>query len=860
MDISSQRARTHIPIPLLGESIEESRYQECLRRIQFAHSLYLRRKESPEAANLYRNYVHLHVRWLAEQHAAEEGGDDNLPKSVNVEGWTKFWRGREFFPEVACLYFAADRTAERLLLKTGQLLSSPASVQDDPGPEFTGRIVHPRPTTVPPCSTPCLGHDFHDDGAMCISPTGVQQPSSLEPPGELSLSEQIRQKALSESSFDAIQVAQGVPCSSQELWPTPIFPPLLVNHDLLFGGQVLRIVSHMPWESQKFLYCIEWKPHDVEVAPLFWWVKLCGLVHHHVLVHEYHQRHRLEPPKWPHKKRVKSSAGLGVREIRRALDERKVRLILTGSFNEDTAVSMANERWMMRDEWQRRGRGWGAAKEIVQRRRNEWLEADHSDPRPGAGDQDVPKTLESLRLTKARILRQRSEPDMRRGSANGERGLRKKFSVQDELEWREHFGQILLPNTRVDTPGQLRSRAGSIRQRARKVPIRTSSLRHGPITSSIASLAPSENGSLASSQMLSDKGLLSSLLQKLAWGRSGRYLGATECIAQSPKVGFDGSRTPAPRRQPDGLDGPQDASGTAASDGSPPTMKVVDTNLPFEITRSQTPKKVDSLYSFPGYELCPSSTGTLFQYKPSSSLSASSGENIAMKSLKQGQHPHHHRVHRERSQPMLHERTQHSSQLELSAPQQPPLVLEEIETERRGRQRSRNRPQPVVSPAEGEVDHERELWLDGTLNRTRPHSPSSSSSSSSSRDTIFSSYPDCSYPASLDLSDIDNPVGNNSPVNGVINTPSGPAKDGADSYCVVELPQSNARKNTLVRIIGRESKEVLLRKHRGDQARGSPDRPATETAGWSDELGGVELNHEDWVMVSLGAEAGGLCV
>jgi hypothetical protein len=97
----------HIPIPLLGESIEEARYQQCLQRILYAHSLYLRRKESPEASKLYRYYVRLHIRWLAEQHAVEEQQEEDEPSSYAGE-WQKFWRGKELCAEVSSTSIASN--------------------------------------------------------------------------------------------------------------------------------------------------------------------------------------------------------------------------------------------------------------------------------------------------------------------------------------------------------------------------------------------------------------------------------------------------------------------------------------------------------------------------------------------------------------------------------------------------------------------------------------------------------------------------------------------------------------------------------------------------------------------------------
>jgi len=91
MDISTHRTRIHIPIPLLGDSIEESRARELLQRIDLTHDLYMRRKDFPEAERLYKSYVKLHVRWLAEQEEIEHEEVETEVKNVYDERWPMLW-------------------------------------------------------------------------------------------------------------------------------------------------------------------------------------------------------------------------------------------------------------------------------------------------------------------------------------------------------------------------------------------------------------------------------------------------------------------------------------------------------------------------------------------------------------------------------------------------------------------------------------------------------------------------------------------------------------------------------------------------------------------------------------------------
>jgi hypothetical protein len=229
-------------------------------------------------------------------------------------------------------------------------------------------------------------------------------------------------------------------------------------------------------------------------------------------------------------------------------------------------------------------------------------------------------------------------------------------------------------------------------------------------------------------------------------------------------------------------------------------------NMPLEITRTQTPKKIDSIYSFPGYDVCSSSHSTLFQYKPSSSLSASSsGENVAMKDIRAGQHHHTHHHHHHHHHHDTHRDHSHHSSPGLKPrnvlsenPQEddercgrqrtlkPRNILSENpaqpheDEERRGRQRTREVLQPPPTPVDVEMDpHDSDLWLDGTItrNQTRPTSPSS-------QGTVLSNYPE-----SLDFDDICGHGGRNSPNLDYL--------DG--EYCIVEGPKSPGERNAFLK-------------------------------------------------------------
>lgn len=72
MDISINRSRTHIPLPILGEGSDEQRYHETLQRVLFANHLWEHRSDSDDADLLYRKYLRIHAQWLAHQLVVEQ--------------------------------------------------------------------------------------------------------------------------------------------------------------------------------------------------------------------------------------------------------------------------------------------------------------------------------------------------------------------------------------------------------------------------------------------------------------------------------------------------------------------------------------------------------------------------------------------------------------------------------------------------------------------------------------------------------------------------------------------------------------------------------------------------------------------
>lgn len=148
---------------------------------------------------------------------------------------------------------------------------------------------------------------------------------------------------------------------------------------LLNSGEVLRVMGHKPWGNKSLQYMILWKPLNSDV-PTGLWVRATDFVESgkRAILEGYHLHHNLGPVRWPRdpRRQLRSSTSFGVQELKSALDERKQILLDRGVDELEASREMNLERWKMRDEWQRAGRGWGSAMMIVEDRKKAWSVAD----------------------------------------------------------------------------------------------------------------------------------------------------------------------------------------------------------------------------------------------------------------------------------------------------------------------------------------------------------------------------------------------------------------------------------------------------------------------------------------------------
>lgn len=271
------------------------------------------------------------------------------------------------------------------------------------------------------------------------------------------------------------------------------YPPILEGESSrgprdFSGGEIIRVLAHKQLGSSSgLLYCILWKSKDPGVPATSWWVSLKDMVGKKSFIDDYHLRHRMGPVPWPSsgkRRRPKSSVALGVREIKNTLMERKAELVSRGAYEDDVVRHMSEERWKMREEWQRMGRGWGAAKQVVESRKRLWRllderkwmitenraakkgkqrrellqEASDSEatttPPPGRHGISKHKSLPALRVPLANSSGLRNtvvsrEPTVRRnsssvtGSVSTIRAPRAKCNEQDQREWKRFFGSSI---------------------------------------------------------------------------------------------------------------------------------------------------------------------------------------------------------------------------------------------------------------------------------------------------------------------------------------------------------------------------------------------------------------------------------
>lgn len=152
------------------------------------------------------------------------------------------------------------------------------------------------------------------------------------------------------------------------------------RHNPLTNCEVLRIISHKHWGNNTFMYLVSWKSHNSGRPPAECWARAIDFLEGEkkVILEEYHLRQNLGPVRWPRdsRRQWRSSSSFGVQEIKSALDERKQTLLERGAGEQEVIREMNEERWKMRDDWQRAGRGWGSAMMVVNGRKKAWSIAD----------------------------------------------------------------------------------------------------------------------------------------------------------------------------------------------------------------------------------------------------------------------------------------------------------------------------------------------------------------------------------------------------------------------------------------------------------------------------------------------------
>lgn len=228
------------------------------------------------------------------------------------------------------------------------------------------------------------------------------------------------------------------------------------------SDEFLRIISHKPWGNKNFQYMILWKPRDSSVRTELW-VKAIDFVESgkRAILEGYHLHHDLGPVRWPRdpRRQWRSSTSFGVQELKSALDERKQMLLDRGIDESEALREINQERWKMRDEWQRTGRGWGSAMMIVNGRKKAWSIADSDVEKLGSSDYRDPGTSRVTNKGADQSTRERPNPDInprslpnipepgdpRRPDRISQEQVRSQFAFtsEDEREWREIFGPEL---------------------------------------------------------------------------------------------------------------------------------------------------------------------------------------------------------------------------------------------------------------------------------------------------------------------------------------------------------------------------------------------------------------------------------
>ncbi|PWW73623.1 hypothetical protein C7212DRAFT_299938 [Tuber magnatum] len=501
--------------------VEEIRHQEHLHRVSHAQFLYSHRTDSPEAMRVYRDFLSEQSAWMAEQEELRER-EAQVSMQAHVDRASRWAEERR--------RLESGETVEDVLMQTGAALTtkSPFKPEHHATCADTGSIPRDDDTTPKSISTLNLPESLIDWGQGRNSCKGLPRVGVNCVPGHIPGFDQVGGTAtarIQNSGLDPAEITRKlqqnldrqVRCKPSEQDPSqsssldrdsatnkfvvkPIisFPPpdlgppkksgtenfytsklpyamtSIIRKDTgLAGGEVVKICSHKRWtDGGGLLYETLWKPHDLNTPPLKIWVKSVDFMdaNKRAILDEYHLRNKLGTVHWrsQSKKKLRTSASLGVKEIKDALDERKRSLIASGRYNGRTAELLGKCRWMMRGEWQQRGRGWAAAIEVVERWKKAWQDADKAERQIGlslereaapgvtvnAGENGLPcsKEVESELVPSPPRVRLDNSPSFKQFDGGHVIGPERdhdpqprdnhKITREDVEEWRNFFGGI----------------------------------------------------------------------------------------------------------------------------------------------------------------------------------------------------------------------------------------------------------------------------------------------------------------------------------------------------------------------------------------------------------------------------------
>jgi hypothetical protein len=269
---------------------------------------------------------------------------------------------------------------------------------------------------------------------------------------EMTLTEKIRRAAKTEMEIEQERAAKNEAAKKLNPFPAkPTYPEPLDGPDTICHGKVRRILSHRAGRPGYQVYTIEWIPYDLDCEPVTWQVRLESLLYYPKLVNDYHGIKGMDLPPWPKKRDPVSSASLGVRHIKKALEDRKLDLKKLGFPIKQQEYEIIQEKWSIRDQWQRIGRGWGSARQVVRHHKDRWMEdkltkeliAQHLEVEEFSKEYNLQGIIGGM------IPKRRSEPNLYararvlNDTQPGRLVINRRFSEEDEREWREHFSDMI---------------------------------------------------------------------------------------------------------------------------------------------------------------------------------------------------------------------------------------------------------------------------------------------------------------------------------------------------------------------------------------------------------------------------------